>query len=210
MDESSLPKAAFIKPKRWKHGYCGSSEYGSWQHMKRRCLNPEHEAFKNYGGRGITVCERWIHSFSNFLTDMGPKPSPGHTIERSDNSKGYYPRNCKWATRREQQNNRRQNRNITIGSVTKTLTEWARDSGKRPRLIGQRISLGWDIRDALEAPVRNVRRLLDSEILEILALLSSGRSRRGIARIYGVDHKVISQLARPGCERVARLQKKTD
>lgn len=86
-----------------------SIEWISWSNMRHRCLNPNNPSYKNYGGRGIRVCERWLHSFENFLADMGLKPSLRHTIERTNNEKGYEPRNCKWATRTEQVRNTRRN-----------------------------------------------------------------------------------------------------
>lgn len=96
-------------------------EYKAWDAMKQRCFNQKCKAYKNYGGRGISVCDNWL-AFDNFIADMGYKPSPKHSLDRIDNHKGYEPENCKWATRHEQNSNRRNN--IVINGIT--LNEFAK------------------------------------------------------------------------------------
>jgi hypothetical protein len=100
-------------------------EYQAWLSMRQRCNNPNRADYKHYGGRGISICERW-DSFENFLADLGIKPSPKHSIHRIDNDKGYSPDNCVWALPLVQANERRTNRRVAIGGVTRTVAEWAR------------------------------------------------------------------------------------
>jgi len=108
--------------------------------------------FANYGGRGITVCERW-RSFWNFLADMGERP-PGTCLERINNDGNYEPENCRWATMAEQLLNRRNNHRLTVGNETLTITEWSRRSGLQWKTIAERIRRGWNAERAVQTPGR--------------------------------------------------------
>jgi len=117
-------------------------EYSAWQHMKKRCLNPQSPDYKNYGGRGIRVCNRWVHNFKDFFSDMGRCP-PGLTLERIDNNGDYEPSNCRWATRKEQGLNTRNNRRIEFNGQIKTVSEWAEIIGIPDSTLRTRLRNGW-------------------------------------------------------------------
>lgn len=105
----------------FKHGEWLSAEYRSWGAMKSRCLNPNSHAYSRYGGRGITVCDRWRDDFAAFLSDMGRRPSPQHTLDRfPDQSGNYEPGNCRWATAKEQIANQRRGRKARVQSNNKS------------------------------------------------------------------------------------------
>lgn len=111
----------------------------------------------DYGGRGITVCRQW-ENFSDFLADMGERPSPDHQLERIDNDKGYKPGNCKWATCSEQSNNRRSNRFITFAGKRLTLAQWSYQLGGSRHLIKDRLTRGWPLKKALTTPLDKTKR----------------------------------------------------
>lgn len=135
------------------HGMSGSAEYKTWICMKDRCTRPNNKDYRDYGGRGITVCERWIHSFENFLADMGNKPSKHHSIDRIDNDKGYEPGNCRWATQREQHNNRRSNVILEFNGIRNTVVGWTRALGFGEWTIYTRLKRGWPVDKTLTTPV---------------------------------------------------------
>lgn len=140
-----------------------SKEYEAWKKIKARCLNSKTKGYENYGGRGIKICDRWLEpngqGFKNFLEDMGKCPGPSYSIERKDNDGDYCPENCVWATRKEQANNTRRNYYITFEGVTKTLTQWAEETGIHWSTLRRRLDgLNWSIEKALTAPTRKMRR----------------------------------------------------
>lgn len=146
------------------HGFTSSAkggnsrEYSIWNSMKQRCLNKKNKQYPEYGGRGVSVCERWKNSFENFYSDMGERPFKGASLERINNNKGYSPDNCKWADRNTQNNNKRNNRPITINGTTKNLGQWASEFGVSHSTIIQRIKAGWDVERAIKQPARPIKK----------------------------------------------------
>ena len=126
--------------------------YWVWADMISRCRNPNHKAFHNYGGRGISVCARWS-SFSTFKSDMGPRPDGG-MLDRTDNGREYGPDNCRWATRKEQNSNRRNCIYVDLNGEKVTLREFCRRQNLKYRPIVKRIQdRNWPISLALSVPV---------------------------------------------------------
>jgi hypothetical protein len=120
-----------------------SPEYQTWMNIRRRCEDSSNKSFERYGGRGIRVCKRW-HAFENFLADMGRRPTSDHSIDRHpDNSGHYQPGNCRWATRVEQGQNKRNNVLLTFDGETLTVAAWARKTGIDHSVIRARIKYGW-------------------------------------------------------------------
>lgn len=133
------------------HGGSYTSTYQVWKAMKRRCLSPKSASFKDYGGRGITICERW-RQFKNFLADMGERPSPKYSIDRIDVNGNYEPDNCRWATRQEQARNTRKNRIVEYQSRKMPLVEACELAGEDHLLVRGRLHLGWPLEAALTTP----------------------------------------------------------
>ena len=129
------------------------AEYYCWAGMLKRCHNKKDKSYKNYGERGIFVCETWRRSFSQFIEDMGKRPSPSHSIDRINNDAGYNPSNCRWATRDVQANNTRKNHYITYKNETITIAMAADKYGvPRTTLVNRIDLLGWSPEDAIEKP----------------------------------------------------------
>lgn len=133
---------------------CGSVEYRIWGGMVNRCTNPANRSYSRYGGRGIGVALRW-RQYENFLTDMGRRPSPTHSLDRQDWNKSYTPGNVRWATKSEQSLNRQDRRPLTIDGVTKFLSEWAAQTGVDVRIIWNRLYVrNWFPAAAVFTPTR--------------------------------------------------------
>lgn len=137
-----------------KHGNCRrieprSNAYKTWASMIRRCHTKSASGYYKYGAKGVTVCNEWRNSFESFLNDMGEKPFPGASIDRIDNSKGYFKENCKWSTVQEQARNKTTNKFFTIDGVTKCIAEWVEINGLCYGTVFDRLKKGCDIKTAL-------------------------------------------------------------
>jgi hypothetical protein len=131
--------------------------YNSWRAMIDRCENPANIRYFRYGAKGIKVCDRWRNSFDLFCNDMGGRPSKEHSIDRIDGDRGYDPENCRWATRREQTDNRKGvgSHVVFYNGETKSISEWARYMGLTANALFLRINqLGWPIEKALTTPLK--------------------------------------------------------
>jgi len=140
------------------HGLRRSPTYKSWVSMKTRCLKPTCGHYKDYGGRGITICPEWVASFASFFADMGLRPE-GTTLDRIDNNGNYEPSNCRWATPREQSSHRRSNVLIDIGGEKVSLTEAGRRAGVSLPAIRRRIKNGWPAEELLSPRNQFLRRI---------------------------------------------------
>lgn len=124
--------------------------YVTWKDMKARCQSQSDPEYHNYGGRGITICDRWL-DFWAFVSDVGPRPK-GMTLERIDTDGDYVPSNCRWATASEQSRNKRTNRYLSHGGVSLCITDWAKRTGINKTVIRLRLARGWSVQDALTKP----------------------------------------------------------
>lgn len=140
--------------KRATHGMSSSREFAIWAGMIARCRNPHMTSYADYGGRGVSVCDRWL-SFAAFFEDMGPRPGPKHSVDRINPDGNYEPQNCRWATPLEQATNRRRTRRVLYRGKFIALTEAVRMAGNviHPQAAWRRITAsGWDVAQALETP----------------------------------------------------------
>lgn len=136
-----------------KHGMSlgAFSEYWCWQNIKKRCYSSKDKCYYLYGGKGIKMCDKWLSSFENFFEDMGKKPTPKHSLDRFPDKNGNYePSNCRWATMKEQSNNRNDNVFIEFNGIKLTIPQWAERIGKKAGTLRQRIYRSkWSIEKSL-------------------------------------------------------------
>lgn len=138
------------------HGMSRTPIHEIWLGMRKRCLQPNSPNYFRYGARGITVCDRWRDSFQNFYEDMGPRPSPEHSLDRIDNDKGYSPENCRWATRKQQGNNKSNNVRFVVDGQSLTATQCAAMAKISLSGFLARIRQGWAIERAI-SPTATLR-----------------------------------------------------
>ncbi len=134
------------------------SEYKIWIGMKTRCYKSNTISYKNYGGRGIQVCDKWIdkdRGFFNFYNDLGKRPSLGYSLERIDVNGNYCPENCKWATRKEQSRNKRNSILITYNDKTQCLKDWSKETGIHYNTVFYRLFRGWPISKVFTHPIQS-------------------------------------------------------
>jgi len=151
--------AEFVSKSKIKHGLClnkngnKTSIYTTWLKMKHRCLNSNNKDFQHYGGRGITVCERWLTSVENFYKDMGDKPDKNYSIERIDVNENYCPENCKWILKKLQNRNQRTSKYIEYNNKQLLLSEWCKELNLNYSMLRHRVNdLKMDFEDAIKYP----------------------------------------------------------
>lgn len=136
----------------YKHGETGltkTPEYKAWSSIMERCTNPLHKSWVSYGGRGIRIAPAWRISYLDFLKAVGRRPGRGYSIERIDNDGDYTPENCRWATAKEQGNNRRTNRWLDFNGCRKTVAQWCEELGLVRSTVTSRLRAGWAVGDIL-------------------------------------------------------------
>lgn len=136
------------------HGMSKTAEFRTWTAMKERCYSNKCRAYKYYGARGIRVCDRWLTSFTDFYKDMGNRPSENHTLDRINCDGNYAPDNCRWATHKEQANNKRNTAHVEYNGETKTLSEWVELTKLPHKTLCHRYQRGWLPERMLTQPLR--------------------------------------------------------
>lgn len=199
--------------KKRGHGLCRTAEYRAWQAMRLRCHNPANKAYPSYGGRGITVCDRWRDDFLAFLADMGMKPTPKHEIDRKDNDGNYEPGNCRWVTRSENDRNRRNNQWVQFRGARRLLIELCEQFEIRQDTVVWRMKSGMNIEDALGTPARPKRpngvraaeranrvpvrpRIAFERQQHVASLFSSGMTYEQIVRETGVSYNSVGRIVK--------------
>lgn len=183
-----------------KHGMYGTKTYGCWRNMLSRCRNKNYFRYKDYGGRGITVCDKWLQ-FSGFLEDMGEKPN-NLSLDRIDNNKGYYKENCRWTTQKEQMKNTRANVHIFFKGKDYILNDLSKKIGISRDAIKRRYARGKQVNERIENPRWHQKNDIDitefvfskDRTKDIIKLKSIGCTLRQIGDVFGLSRQRIKQI----------------
>lgn len=186
------------------HKQSKSLEYRRWRDMLNRCYWEKQVFYHRYGGRGISVCRRWRHSFENFLADMGPMPFSKATLDRIDNDGNYNKKNCRWVSQTENARNKSDTLFLTYRGQKKALAAWAEQIGIPQRILRKRLVLGWDAERIIDTPVRNVR--------HTLTFKGQTLSYMGWAKKLGWNYSVIARRVQYGwpVERILTQKRQGD
>lgn len=163
-----------LKKRSKTHGLIKTRIYSIWNRMKQRCTNPNNSAYKNYGGRGITICQEWIDDFLNFYNwAIANGYRDDLSIDRINNNKGYYPENCKWATKKQQARNRRNNHLITYNGETHCISEWAEIFNINEKLLAERLRTGYKFETAIKN--KNIKKIHKIRCIETNTIYESAK-----------------------------------
>jgi hypothetical protein len=177
-----------MRTPRQRGGASKRPEYANWRCMINRCLNPKDPRYERY--KNTRIHPAWIESFWKYLADVGPKPSKDYSIDRIDNEGDYTPENCQWASKKEQQRNKRNNHNITCGDRTQTLIEWSEETGISRGTIVWRLQNGWPAEKALTRG-RYKRSFSEEDESRIKERAAHGESPASIAKDFGVSRLTV-------------------
>lgn len=175
------------------HRLSRTREYKSWLKMKERCFNPNATQYKWYGGKGITVCDRWKSSFENFLADMGKRPSPSHSIDRIDSSGNYEPDNCRWADRKTQIRNQSKTKWIYVGGQKVILAEYAESLGISCDTLTNRLRSEFFNGDILS--MKDGRNHILRHELDRYLELKRSMTNRQVSEVMGVSVRRVEKMA---------------
>lgn len=178
--------------KATKHGKHELKIYGVWSSMKGRCFCESNKSYKNYGGRGITVCDEWMEFQGFYEWSLTSGYSEGLTIERIDVNGDYCPENCKWATRLEQAHNKRNNKFIEYNGEKKCYSEWAHELGGTDGLVSQRIKKGWEVKDAVTEPI------IDPYLGEQITINGVTKNKGQWAKEMGIHRTTLNSRIKKG------------
>lgn len=160
--------AAITAKTKATHGMYLTRTYSIWANLIQRCTNVKSKHYLNYGAKGITVCDKWL-KFEGFLEDMGEVPEGDYSIDRINNSDGYYLSNCRWATRAEQNRNHSRNLYITWSNETRVITDWAKELKININTLKNRIKKGWDLNKVFTTPVKKMNRRKKKSHLSVVS-----------------------------------------